>query len=263
MLKREFKINLKSFLIWIFVTIVLYLLVYLIYPSIIDSENIKLMNEYVKMFPDEMIKAFNLDISSMDTMYGWLKSEGFIFILLIIGTYSSIIGTDILFKEESNKTIEYLNSLPIKRSTILLDKIIIGISYILLMIIIIGVFNFVGLSLSGKFDKVEFLLLSITPLLISLPIFSISLFLSTLFKKNKKTIGISLGIVFFNYFIHILSGINSKTELFKFFSIYTLSDIRNVIINNSINPIMFIISILISLLFMFCTFVRYEKKELV
>jgi ABC-2 type transport system permease protein len=66
----------------------------------------------------------------MDTMYGWLKSEGFIFILLIIGVYSSIIGSSIVFKEESDKTIEYLNSLPIRRSNILVDKIIVSVIYI-------------------------------------------------------------------------------------------------------------------------------------
>lgn len=262
MLKREFKINLKSFLIWCFITVGLYLLVYLIYPSIIESDNIKLMDEYVKMFPEEMIKVFNLDISSMDTMYGWLKSEGFIFILLIIGVYSSIIGANIVFKEESDKTIEYLNSLPIRRSSILMDKIIVGIVYIVLMIILVGLFNYVGLTLSGEFDKVEFLLLSITPIFIALPFFSISLFLSMLFKRNKKTIGLSLSIVFISYFIHMLSGLNETTDFFKFFSIYTLSDIRNVIINNSINPIMIIISILISILFIVCSFVRYESKEL-
>ena len=261
MIKREFKINLKSFLIWCIITIGLYLLVYLMYPSIMNNENIKLMDEYVKMFPEEMIKAVNLDIASMKTVYGWLKSEGFIFIVLIIGVYSSILGINIISKEEKDKTIEYLNSLPIKRSTIVSNKLLISIIYILLMISLIAIFNYISLSISGKFDKVEFILLSITPILCSLPLFSLNLFLSTFIKK--KSISISLGIVFISYFIHIISGISEHSEFLKYFTIYTLSDVRNVIINNSINPILIIISILISLLFIIGTYVRYESKELV
>jgi ABC-2 type transport system permease protein len=65
------------------------------------------MEEMLKVFPPEVLKAFNMDISSIDSAYGWLKSEGFIFVLLIIGCYSAIMGSNVLLKEESDKTIEY------------------------------------------------------------------------------------------------------------------------------------------------------------
>ena len=41
MLKREMKINLKSFIIWMSIILGLFLLIYLVYPSIINSDNIK------------------------------------------------------------------------------------------------------------------------------------------------------------------------------------------------------------------------------
>ena len=118
MLRRELKINFKSFLIWTPILVVLFLAVFSIYPSIISSDNIQMIDEMIKMFPEEMLKAFNMDISSMDTAFGWLKTEGFIFVLLLTGVYASILGSNILLKEESDKTIEYLNSLPIKRRSI-------------------------------------------------------------------------------------------------------------------------------------------------
>ena len=111
--------------------------VYLIYPSIINSDNIKMIDEMMKIFPKEMLKAFNMDIASIDTAYGWLKTEGFIFVLLITGVYASIMGSTIVLKEESDKIIEYLNSLPIRRSAILTNKIICAIFYIILMILIV------------------------------------------------------------------------------------------------------------------------------
>ena len=43
MFKRELKVNLKSFLIWLIILIGLFLVVFLIYPSIINSENIKMI----------------------------------------------------------------------------------------------------------------------------------------------------------------------------------------------------------------------------
>ena len=171
MFKREMKINFKSFLIWSLILIILFLIVFLMYPSIMNSENIQLMNEMLKVFPEEMLKAFNMDISNIDTAFGWLKTEGFVFVLLITGIYSGILGSNVLLKEENDKTIEYLNSLPVTRKNIVISKVLSSIIYIILMIFILGLFNFIGLSLIEDFDKKLFILLSITPLFSSLVIF--------------------------------------------------------------------------------------------
>ena len=54
-----------------------------------------------------------------------------------------------------------------------------------------------------------------------------------------------------------------STELLKYISIFTLADIRNVIINESINPLMIVLTIGITVIFMILTTICYEKKELV
>ena len=263
MFKRELKINLKSFVIWTSILIGLFLVVFLVYPSIINSANIKMIDEMMKICPEEMLKAFNMDISTIDSAFGWLKTEGFVFVLLITGVYSGILGSNILLKEESDKTIEYLNSVPGPRKNIVLNKILCGIFYIILMILIIGIFNFIGLSLSGEFDRKSYILLSITPLFSSIVIFAICLFLSTFTHKTKKTLGISLGIVFVSYFLNVISEIGESTEFLKYISIFTLADIRNVILNVSINPILVVLAICITVIFMILTMICYEKKELV
>ena len=263
MLKRELKINLKSFLIWSMILILMFLVVFLMYPSIIASDNIQMMDEMVKLFPKEMLKAFNMDIASMNTAFGWLKTEGIVFVLLLTGIYASTLGSNIVLKEESDKTIEYLNSLPITRKSILAQKIICGILYIILIVLILGIFNFICLELSGDFNRKQYILLSITPLLSALPLFAINLFVSTFAHKTKKIFGISLGIALSSYFLQILSEMNEVTEFFKYFTVYTLSDVRNVIVNISINPLMIIMCLVITGIFIIGTFVRYEKKELI
>lgn len=263
MFKREMKVNLKNFIIWTSILIGLFIIVFLIYPSIVNSDNIKMMDEMMKIFPQEMLKAFNMDITSIDSAFGWLKTEGFVFVLLITGCYSGILGSNILLKEESDKTIEYLNTLPITRNKIVLNKVFAGLTYIVLMIIIIGIVNFVGLTLSGEFDKHQYILLSITPIFSSVVIYFICMFLSTFTHKTKKMLGISLGIVLISYVLQILSEMADATEFLKYFSVFTLADIRNVIINIAINPVMIFISAGLSIMFLILTIIRYNKKELV
>ena len=263
MLKREFKVNFKSFIIWLSILVIMFLVVFLVYPYIITDDTMKSMDELMKVFPPELLKAFNMDMSSIDTAYGWLKTEGFMFVLLIVGFYSSILGGSILLKEENDKTIEYLGSLPIKRRTILNNKIIVSIIYILSITILLGVFNYIALLISGDFNHKQFILLSLTPILIGLPLFSINLFISTFMHKTKKTIGISLGMVFIFYLLSVLSELSSNVEFIKYFSIYTLADTRNVISSVSINYVSIIISLLITIVFIVLSHIRYNKKELV
>ena len=263
MFKREMKVNLKSFIIWTSVLILLFLVVFLMYPSIINTGNIEQIDEMMKMFPEEILKAFNMDIASMDTAFGWLKTEGFVFALLIIGVYSSIMGSSIVLKEESDKTIEYLNSLPITRKSILSKKITCAIIYIILMVLVLGIFNYICLEISGEFDRLQYILLSITPIFSAIPLFAINLFISTFAHKTKKTFGISLGVALASYFLQIISEMGETTEFFKYFTVYTLSDIRNVIVDISINPVMIIISIFVTLVFIVLSYIRYDRKELV
>lgn len=263
MLKREMKINLKSFILWTFLLCIMFLAVFLIYPDLIENEGMKLMDEMIKAFPEEIIKSFNMDISSINTAFGWFQTEGLVFILLITGCYSGIIGSNILLKEEDDKTIEYLNSLPITRNKIAISKISAGLIYIIAMTFFIGIFNYIGLLFAEDFNQKTFFYLSLTPLISSLVIFSLSMFISTFNKKTKKMIGISLGIVFGSYILNILSTISKSIEFLKYISVYTLADIRNIIVESSINPIMIIISITLSVSFLYLSVVNYNKKELV
>ena len=263
MKKREFKINLKSFIIWLSILIVMFLVVFLVYPYMITDDTMHNIDELMKVFPKEVLTAFNMDVTSISTAYGWLKTEGFVFVLLIVGVYSSILGGTILLKEESDKTIEYLNSLPIKRSKIITNKIIVGITYIFLMVFILGLFNYIALLFSGDFNHKQYLLLSFTPILIGLPLFSINLFISTFLHKTRKVIGISLGLVFGFYLINVLSELSNKIEFLKYFSIYTLADMRNIISNVQINYLDIVCSIAITIVFIIASYIRYQKKELI
>lgn len=260
---RELKANFKNFCLWAVITMIVYLLIFLVYPSIINDMDVNSLNDMIKMFPEDLLKAFNMDISSLESAYGWLKSEGFVFILLIVGCYAGILGSTILLKEESDKSIEYLGILPIKRKNIVLSKSLVGVIYIVGLTAVIGIFNYIGLCFSGDFDKKQYILLSLTPIFSSVVIFFTCMLISTFFNKTKKMLGISLGIVLFSYILNTLASLSTNTEFLKYFSAFTLSDIRNVILDRAYNTNLLIISFVISIAFLVLTIIRYDRKEFV
>lgn len=261
MFKREMKVNFKSFIIWLLVLLGIFLMGFLIYPSIVKSDSVSSLNEMMGMFPEEVLKAFNMDISSIDSVFGWIKSEGFVLVLLIVGCYAGVMGSSILYKEEDDGTIEYLNSLPVRRCDIVYSKMMSGFIYIILMVLGLGIFNYIGLSISGDFDRFQYILLSITPIFSSIVIYFLCMFLSVVIKKGKKLLGLSLGLVLVSYVLEMFSNLSDGVSFLKYFSVFTLADIRNVIIDVSLNPVLILISISLSILFGYLTLVFYNKRE--
>ena len=263
MFKREMKVNLKGFLIWAIVLISLYLVIYLVYPSVIEGDNSNQLQDLIKVFPEDMLKAFNMDLANIDTAFGWLKSEGFVFIYLLIGIYSSILGSSILLKEESERTVEYMNSLPLTRTKVVVDKVVASVIYITALIAALGIFNFIAMAVSGDFDKKQLILLSITPLFPSLVLFALSLLISTFSHKTKKMLGISIGLVFASYVLNVIADMGKGVDFLRYISAFSLADSRNVIKDVKLNPVMILMTVVLFAVFFAVALFRYRKKELV
>ncbi|MBM6840872.1 ABC transporter permease subunit [[Clostridium] spiroforme] len=263
MLKRELQINLKSFLIWLFVLLAIFLVVFAVYPSLISSDGFEKIDEFMKMFPDDVLAAFNMDITSISTAYGWLKSEGMTFILLISGCYAGLLGSQIILKEENDKTIEYLYSLPVTRNQIIRAKVITGMIYITLLVIGSALFNYIALILQQKINLGQYLILSLTPLLTSYIFYFVCLMISTFTHKTRKVTGLALALVVIAYFLQIVSTISNQVEFLKYFSVFTLADTRNIIIQNSIDPVNIILTAFICIICFVITLWHYNIKELI
>ncbi len=259
LLKKEFKDNFKSLLIWASIISIIYIIIIALYPSIISSSNN--INEMLEGFSPEMLEIFNMDIIDLSKYSGWYTSEGLIFVILGIGIYSAILGSSIVLKEENDRTIEYLAVLPISRTKILLTKIIVGIIDILLITLIVGLINTIGASIIEEINFIQILMISITPYLTSLILFFISLFISMFFKKTNKTLPISIGLVFGFYLIDILTKLSDKLECLKYLTPITLADTRSLICNNEFNIMYVFITIIISIFIGSLSIILYNKKE--
>ncbi len=262
MIKREFKINFKNLSIWLLVLLLINILVYSMYPSLSEvfSNNFE---EIMNAFPKEMLTAFNMDISSITTAFGWFKTEGLVLFMLVYGIYASILGSNILLKEESDGTIEYLYSKPITRNEIVMSKIISGLINIIIMNLFMTLITSLGLLYNNDLELFMVIKLNTVLLIPTIILFFISLCISTFFKKTKQVNALSFGIVFLSYFLYSFSALSEEIKFLKYLSVYTLSDIREVIQNNSINILYTVLAILIVVIISIVIFVRYNKKELV
>ena len=261
-IRKELKNGLVSFLIWVVVLCAMFGMIFLLYPYIIDDVDPESINALLNLFPESVLKAFNMDLSGIDSAFGWLKSEGFVFILLVSGCYSALLGSSIVLKEENDHTIEYLNALPISRAQIVWKKYISGLIYVAGLVLVTALSNWLFLTFTETVDNKAYWFLAITPLFTSVVLYSVSMLISTFMHRSRAMMGISLGFVFVSYILNMFSAMSDKTEFLKYFSVFTLADIRNVMVNIEINPMMIVISVAISVAALTGSVVVYQNKEL-
>ncbi|NLA32702.1 MAG: ABC transporter permease subunit [Mollicutes bacterium] len=261
MIKKELKNNYKSLLIWSAVMTFLYLLVFIIYPVIIDKLEPGLLEEYLKVLPEEMLKIMNFDIVDIMSAFGWFKSEGYIMLILVGGIYSGIVGGNIMLKEENDGTINYLLSKPISRNKILFSKILSGLILITSFVGIITLVNFIGFEMIGDYNRTIFFLLILGSLIVMYVIFFISLLISSFFRKNKMTTSLTIGFVFLSYILQLMGGLSDKFSWLANLSVFELANGRMIIKDQKLSIITIIISLCIIILSLIYTVIRYKDKE--
>lgn len=263
MFKREFRINLKSLIIWISVLLFTYILIFAVYPYLINEDTKNMLTQMMETMPKEILASFNMDIVGIESAYGWFKTEGYTFLTLIGGLYAAILGSTILVKEENDKTIEFLLSKPVSRNKVVSAKILCGVLNIIIFISVIGLGNFAALKLSGELDIKEFFMISIIPLLLYLMLFFITIFMSSFFKKTKKSMSAGMAIVFISYFMQIIGTMGENIKFIKDISLFEFVSSRYIILNGEFNLKYILIGFAIIFICIIGLYKRYNTKEFI
>ena len=259
MFKREIKFNLKSLIIWTSIIVAMFISVFLVYPSMMkDADKIEAL---VKTMPKEMLGVFNMDIISINSVSGWLLTEGYLMINLLGSCFFAILGGTILLKEENDGTIDFLYSKPIKKSQIVTSKLLTGLSYIIIFNLIISICTLIGLNLSNDFNFNHWILSSIAPIFIHIFFFSISLLISNNFKKTNKSITVNIGIVLGTYIIGVIALLSEKLEFLKYFSPFEYINSKTIVTDNCLDIINIGLLVIYTAIIIVGLYSTYNKKE--
>ena len=220
------------------------------------------IDQMITMFPEEMLKAFNMDKISISTAFGWLATEGYMFITLACGAYFSILGGSILLKETDDGTIDFLYSKPVSKNKIVTSKLIAGLIYTIALNLIVGLVILIALQLTEKIMLTKWLLFTLAPTLLSIFFFTLGLFYSNFFKKTNHCLAIGMGAVFGTFLFNMMASLSDKLELLKYLSPFYYMDCYSIVESSSLDIGNIMIMITASAIFSALTYLVYNKKEL-
>ncbi|MFA6309622.1 MAG: ABC transporter permease subunit [Clostridia bacterium] len=258
---REMKANRKSLIIW---SVFLFIFVAASMGKFGGlSGSTQSMNELMSSMPQGVKDLFGMngfDLSSINGYFGVI----FMYLVLVATIHSAMLGANILSKEETDKTAEFLFAKPISRNAIVKSKILAVLVNILITNLVISVSSIIFVAYYNKGASVT---TDIINLMIGLYIMQlIFAFIGTAAAavcKRPKAVGpIATAILLVTFFMSMLIDLNRNLVNLKFFTPFKYFDARNIINKQGLDTFFIVLSALIIVILINVTFVFYKKRDL-
>lgn len=145
--KMEMRRHLKSFAIWSASICGILFFGMLFFPAITADG---LLTQMETLFENPMMKgmlaAFGADVYSMSSLTGFYVTYNSIYNVLLACIFASVLAGNLLAKEESEKTAEFLFTRPVNRNHIFISKAAVLLTYITLLSLLYFLTSLVSLE---------------------------------------------------------------------------------------------------------------------
>lgn len=258
---RELKRYRKGFIIWTTCLVSSNVGMMLMYPTFADQS--PEYQELMKKFPKQMLEGLGMDKLNFGQILDYFAYI-FLYIMLFGAAYAMLLGSNIVSREENDKTIEFLLAKPVTRNGIITQKVLTVLFYITLFNLIFGVVDFITFEAIKKSDysMENFMLLHVGFYLLQLTFAAVGLLLSIFVTKSKAIYPATFGVVLGTFFINIVSAVSDKLENLKYITPFKYVNPSNIVVNKTIEPVYIVIMLTVIAASTVLTYVAYNRKNI-
>lgn len=259
-IKRELKSNFKSMIIWS-LSVALLVFVWMIeYEAFAGDPAI---NDLLDSIPQELLALMGFGDFSMATLGGFVGTIA-TYLYLILGINGALLGSSIISKEERDKTAEFLFSLPVSRTKIMIGKI----SAAVIMSGIINLIVFLSMVFSTlQYEKNEnfygfIALMFLGVFIVQLIFISLGILVASLNRNYKKSGNMAVTMVIITFLISSLVDMVRDLDFLKYLTPFKYFNAADILETISLDPLFIVLSLLIIVLGIAGSIVIYPKRDL-
>ena len=257
---RELKTNFRSLIIWSAI-VVLFVTIGISKFSAYEG-NPELLAVLDSM-PPAMLEAFNMNAFNLTTLSGFFGVM-FTYYALMASISAAMWGSDIISKEERDKTVEFSLTLPVTRRRVVTAKTLAAfVNCIGLLLIIWGASLVSSAQYQPDSEFYAFLRLCILAIFLMQMIFlTIGILLGCALKQYRRASAVAIALLLGTYFLSVISGLHDNLEFLKYLSPFKYFDAGLLLRESRFEPIYLIITAAIIVLSMLGAYYTYSRRDL-
>lgn len=258
--KRELKANFKSLLIWGGVVILFIILGISKFSAYYNNPD---MLSFLDSLPESVLKILNTQAFNLTTVTGFFGIM-FIYSALLLSISAAMWGSDIVAKEQRDKTVEFSLTLPVTRSRVIFSKTLaVVVNCAGLALINWGVSIAVAQPYKPDAEFYKFMALCTVALFVLQLVFlAIGVLLGSALKRYKMASSTALFVLLGTYFLSVAITLNPSLDFLKFFSPFAYFDPASILHDSSINIGFIGLSIVIVAASLVAARITYQKRDL-
>jgi ABC-2 type transport system permease protein len=257
---RELRANFRSLLIWGGIMILLIIEATLEFSAYEGNPE---MLGILDSMPPALLEALQIGAFNLTTVTGFFGVI-FPFFALLLSIAAVMWGSDIITKEERDKTVEFSLTLPIRRNRLITAKILAAfVNCIALLLITWGTSLLRVAKYQPDTDFYNFLGLGMLSLLfIQLIFLAVGVFLGCALKQHKRASSIAVSLLLGTYFISIISGLQEELDFLKYVTPFKYFDPAILLRESSIDLTFVALSIGIIAVLIAGAYLTYSRRDL-
>ena len=260
---REMRRNAISLFIWTGILTFLIAVTMSVYPVFLENQS-KIMG-MLSIIPAEALEFKGIsNFSDLLSVLGFYAVNNIIYMLVLGSIYSIVLSSNILLKEEYNKTAEYLLTRPVTRSEIFRTKLSVILINIIVLNLVASFAGFISIELvsKGSYNLNAFLILSLYTLMLNVLFAAAGLFLSTVVKRAKPITTFCIGLVIILYFVFTISKITESVAKIGYLTPFKYVDTNVIDPAYRLDPVNLIYFIGFTLLLLILSYRLYLRKDI-
>ena len=265
--KLEFKRSFKSLMIWSFSLALSLLLVIVIYPMAKDMfEALEQMIEYFESINSGFVGMLEMFGGIPENGIEYFATEGAMFLQLLGGIFAAIVGFGIINKDEKEKTVEVIYTLPISREKLLFTKMtVVAVNLLIFMLIQVLMVDLGFLLVAPGEDISAIWMFGLFDYFMFLMIAYLSMFLAIVLKPNQSNF-IAIAIPFPLYIITTIAYAtdNAFLKSLKYISPFTFAEpvgwLKDQLDFEVINFFIFLSLTVVSIIL---SFILFKKRQII
>lgn len=257
---HELRANLKSLLIWSAIIALLIVIAVAKFAAFAGNpETLKILDSMPPAVLDALsMRAFNL--TTLSGFYGVM----FIYFGLMGAIAAAMWGSDIISKEERDKTVEFTLVLPVSRAQVVTAKALAALVNCVALVLITWAVSLIAVrSYNPDSRFLEFLALEMQAMLVIELIFlAIGLLLGCSMKRYKISGSVAVGIILMTYFLSVASALDERLDFIKYFSPFKYFDAGELFRSGRLDNSYLLLSAGVIIVCVIAAYQLYQRRDL-
>ncbi len=257
---RELRAQVKSLVIWSVIIALLVMIASAKFSAFAGNPD---MLKVLDAMPQGMLDALSMRGFNLTTLIGFYGIM-FIYFGLMGAIAAAMWGSEIISKEERDKTVEFSLVLPVSRSRVVTAKALAALVMCIAFVLITWAASIAGAQ-AYKPDQAfyNFLALEMQAMFaIELIFLAVGLLLGCAMKQYKRSGSVAVAIILVTYFMSVIAGMQEKLGFLKYFTPFKYFEASELFRTGALNGAYLALSAAIIVACVAAAYWVYNKRDL-